>query len=153
MRWARCAGGSWKEWARLEAAPPEVTRCLFRRSGATSGGAASCRAGMEMARPKAAPHLFTFHFSLVTAAAGRGGAPVARAGKRLARRARPTMERVGSGWEWARLEAAPPEVGREGCNKSCGASGGAASCRAGMGIARPKAAPQTRHSSLVTRHS
>ncbi len=25
------------------------------------------------------------------------------------------MERVGSGREWARLEAAPPEVGREGC--------------------------------------
>ena len=30
--------------ARLEAAPPEVVRCLFRRSCATSGGAASCRA-------------------------------------------------------------------------------------------------------------
>ncbi len=30
--------------ARLEAAPPEVTRCLFRRFHATSGGAASCRA-------------------------------------------------------------------------------------------------------------
>jgi hypothetical protein len=28
--------------ARLEAAPPEVTRCLSRRSCATSGGAASC---------------------------------------------------------------------------------------------------------------
>ena len=27
-----------------QAAPPEVTRCLFRRSCATSGGAASCRA-------------------------------------------------------------------------------------------------------------
>ena len=30
--------------ARQQAAPPEVTRCLFRRSCATSGGAASCRA-------------------------------------------------------------------------------------------------------------
>ena len=30
--------------ARLEAAPPEAVRCLFRRSRATSGGAASCRA-------------------------------------------------------------------------------------------------------------
>ena len=30
--------------ARLEAAPPEVARWLFRRSGVASGGAASCRA-------------------------------------------------------------------------------------------------------------
>ena len=30
--------------ARLEAAPPEVMRCFFRRFRATSGGAASCRA-------------------------------------------------------------------------------------------------------------
>ena len=30
--------------ARLEAAPPEVMRCLFSRVRATSGGSASCRA-------------------------------------------------------------------------------------------------------------
>ena len=47
--------------ARLEAAPPEVTRCLFRRSCATSGGAASCRAGGRMRGRKAAPHLVTCH--------------------------------------------------------------------------------------------
>ena len=33
-----------RQAARLEAAPPEVMRCFFRRFRATSGGAASCRA-------------------------------------------------------------------------------------------------------------
>ena len=93
------------------------------------------------------------NLSLVTAAAGRGGAPAARAGKRLARRARPTMERAGSGWEWARLEAAPPEVGWELGMMSCGASGGAASCHAGEGWLgwRPHRKLVTRHSSLLAR--
>ena len=52
--------------ARLEAAPPEVARWLFRGFGVASGGAASCCAGLGTARPKAAPHLVTCHFSLFT---------------------------------------------------------------------------------------
>ena len=36
--------------ARMEAAPPEVPRWLFRRSGTASGGAASCRA-VEQGKP------------------------------------------------------------------------------------------------------
>ncbi len=54
--------------ARLEAAPPEVTRCLSRRSRATSGGAASCRAQPRGECAAERPHrilsLFTFHLSL-----------------------------------------------------------------------------------------
>ena len=63
-------------------------------SGRESGRAA--RAPTRWRGRQAAPQLVTFHFSLVTAAAGRGGAPAARAGKRLARRARPTRR----GGEW-----------------------------------------------------
>ena len=71
-------------------------------SGRESGRAA--RAPTRWRGRQAAPQLVTFHFSLVTAAAGRGGAPAARAGKRLARRARPTMEGggvegKGRGWK------------------------------------------------------
>ena len=52
--------------ARLEAAPPEVMRCLFRRFRATSGGTVSCRAGGRWAaeRPHRILSLVTIHLSL-----------------------------------------------------------------------------------------
>ena len=54
--------------ARLEGAPPEVTRCLSSRSCATSGGAASCRAQPRGECAAERPHrilsLFAFHLSL-----------------------------------------------------------------------------------------
>ena len=43
-RCARCAGGMTSGGARLEAAPPEVLQCFFKKFCVSSGGAASCRA-------------------------------------------------------------------------------------------------------------
>ncbi len=61
--------------ARLEAAPPEVPRCLFRRSRTASGGAASCRAEGRMRGRKAAPQ--TRHTHLVTPHCAPEGATAA----------------------------------------------------------------------------
>ncbi len=66
-RCARCAGGSWKEWARLEAAPPEVTRCLLQkvRRHFRGCGILPRRDGNGAAdRPHRNLSLVTFHFSL-----------------------------------------------------------------------------------------
>ncbi len=84
-------------------------------------------------RPHRILSLVTFHLSLRPKAAavrplrGRESGSLGELAPPWSGR---EVEEMGRGWE-----AAPPEVARKFCRKSCGASGGAASCRDGMGMA------------------
>ena len=72
--------------ARLEAAPPEVTRCSFRRSCATSGGAASCRAMADGERENGSRQVRQVRQVCGRRAGGknsRGGAETRRNGRTL----------------------------------------------------------------------
>ncbi len=141
-----CASaGAWR--ARRRAHRKLVTRLSSLVSGAPAGrgwkphlrkwrgSSSTSRAGLPEVRHLAAP--WRGH------GRGRQAAPQTRHSSLVTRHWRTRR---------ARLEAAPPEVARKFIHKSGGASGGAASCRAG-GHGAPEGAPAAScHFSLFTRH-